>query len=272
VRADLALNEGGGERCVFGGRVFYLCGLGEKRTAPFKVRVRGRAGHASAPSISDNALVKAAPIIEALARFEPPKTLLPQIRHFFEVVLGELPPVEDALARARLLHPLAAEIVEPLLSATLSPTMIEASRQLNVIPGMCEISVDCRLLPGQSPADLEPLLRAALPAGDWELEWIESGIVGGSSSAVDTPLWRALESWVERIEPGARLAPVICSGFTDSHYVREALGTTAYGFFPLKEMGVELAGRLVHSADERISIGDLALGVDVFRHVATTIG
>ena len=35
VRAAFALNEGGGERCVLGGRVYYLCCVGEKATAPF---------------------------------------------------------------------------------------------------------------------------------------------------------------------------------------------------------------------------------------------
>ena len=43
------------------------------------------------------------------------------------------------------------ELVAPLLAATLSPTMIEASRKRNVIPGSCVIEVDCRLLPGQTP-------------------------------------------------------------------------------------------------------------------------
>lgn len=268
VRAAYALNESGGERCVFGGRVFYLCAVGEKATAPFVVRVRGRAGHASVPSIGDNALVKAAPIVEAIARIDPPKTLLPQVQRFLEQVLGETPPLETAVERARELHPLAAELVEPLLSLTLAPTMIEASRQRNVVPGTCEIEVDCRMLPGQGPADLEPLLRAALGEGDWELEWIETERVGGSSSPVDTPLWRSLQSWVDGIEPGAEVVPILTPGFTDSHYVRAAFGAVAYGFFPLRAMDVQLAARLVHSADERIAIDDLEDGVELFRHVA----
>ena len=75
-------------------------------------------------------------------------------------MLGEVPPVDLALQRAEELHPLAAQLVAPLLSATLSPTMIEASRKRNVIPGSCVIEVDCRLLPGQEPAEMEALLRA----------------------------------------------------------------------------------------------------------------
>ena len=272
VRAQYSLNESGGERCAFGGRVYYLCGVGEKMTAPFKVRVRGRSGHASVPSIADNALVKVAPYLDALGRFEPPKELLPVVGRFLELVLGEVPPLDDALARARALHPLAAELVEPLLSFTLSPTIIEASRQQNVIPAACTVTVDCRLLPGQSPQDVEPLLRAALGAGDWDLEWIEDDQAGGTSSPLDTPLWRALAQWVEGVEPGAQLAPILSAGFTDSHWLRDAFGTIAYGFFPCKAMDVELAARLVHSADERIAVDDLELGVDLFRHAIAALG
>ena len=269
VRADFGLNEGGGERCVLGGRVYYLCAVGEKMTAPFKLRVRGRSGHASDPHSADNALLRAAPLLEALARLEPPRTLLPEVAAFLELTLGEVPPVEEALARADALDPLAAQLVAPLLAATLSPTMIEASAKRNVIPGTCVVEVDCRLLPGQPPAEMEALLRAALP-GDWELEWIEAELVGGTRSPLATPLWDALQGWVDRIEPGARLAPIVTAGFTDSHYVRERLGTTVYGFFPLKAMETDLAARLVHSADERIAVADLELGVDLFRQIATT--
>jgi acetylornithine deacetylase/succinyl-diaminopimelate desuccinylase-like protein len=271
VAADFAVNEGAGERCVLGGSAYYLCAVGEKLTAPFVLRLRGRSGHASDPYAADNALLKAGPVLEALARLEPPPTLIPEVRAFLDTVLGETPPVEEALARARALQPLAAELIAPLLSATLSPTMIEASRKRNVIPGSCLVEVDCRLLPGQTTEEMESLLRAAVP-GDWEIEWIESEVVGGTSSPLDTPLWRSLESWVERVEPGARLAPICCAGFTDSHYLRASLGTCAYGFFPLVTMAPELAASLVHSADERIAVDDLALGVDVFRHVALTLG
>jgi acetylornithine deacetylase/succinyl-diaminopimelate desuccinylase-like protein len=61
---------------------------------------------------------------------------------------------------------------------------------------------------------------------------------------------------------------VACAGFTDSHFLREGFGTVAYGFFPLKAMEAELATKLIHSADERIAIDDLELGVSMLRHTA----
>ena len=71
VRAEYAVNEGGGDRVVFGGRPFYLCSVAEKMTAPFRLRVRGRSGHASMPGIADNALLKAARLVDAARRLPP---------------------------------------------------------------------------------------------------------------------------------------------------------------------------------------------------------
>lgn len=156
VRADYALNEGGGERVVLGQRAYYLCSVAEKMSAPFVLRVHGRSGHASMPGIADNALVKASRYVAALDRLVPDKVLIPEVRRFLELVLGEEPPLGEALQRAQALHPLAGDLVEPLLSLTLSPTMIEASRQRNVIPATCEVTVDCRLLPGTTPRRPNP--------------------------------------------------------------------------------------------------------------------
>ena len=86
------------------------------------------------------------------------------------------------------------ETIEPLLSFTLSPTMIEASERRNVVPGTCEVIVDRRLLPGQTPEEVEPILREILGDGEYELETLERW--GGTRSALDTPLWTAISDWV----------------------------------------------------------------------------
>jgi acetylornithine deacetylase/succinyl-diaminopimelate desuccinylase-like protein len=266
ARCDYAINEGGGARLVLGGSPVYLCATAEKMSAPFLVRVHGRSGHASMPGIADNALVKAARHVDALGAFVPPREMIPEARGFLEAVLGEAPPVEEALARAHDVHPMLPALVEPLLSLTLSPTMIDASHQRNVIPALCEVTVDCRLLPEQTPADVEPLIRAAMGEGDYDLVWTEA--TGGTRSPIETPLWDALARFTEGIEDGARMAPMACPGFTDSHYLREAYGTIAYGYFPIKAMDTELATMLIHSANERAAVDDLELGVDMLRAAA----
>ena len=269
VRTDYALNEGAGERMELFGRAFYLCSSAEKMSSPFRLRVRGHAGHASVPGIADNALVKAAPLIERLADYRPELWLGPETSAMIQAVVGQELEPEEALRLARETDEAAAELLEPLLAFTLSPTMISASERRNVIPHLCEVEVDCRLLPGQTQDEVEPVLREVLGDGDYSLEWIEAR--GGTRSELGTPLWDAVESFVASIEPEATLLPVCVAGFTDSHWLREAFGTVAYGFFPSKAMDPQLASRLIHSANERIALDDLELAVDCFRHAAVQV-
>src|SRR5205814_2931477 len=101
VRTDYALNEGAGERMELFGRAFYLCSSAEKMSSPFRLLVHGRAGHASVPGIADNALVKAAPLIERLADYKPELRLGPETSAMIRAVAGrELEPAE-ALELAR---------------------------------------------------------------------------------------------------------------------------------------------------------------------------
>jgi acetylornithine deacetylase/succinyl-diaminopimelate desuccinylase-like protein len=271
VRCDFVINEGSGDRVELGGKPFYLCAVSEKMSAPFVLRVFGRSGHASMPSIADNALVKAAPLITALGNYRPERHLIPEVEALIETVGGERPAsADEVLDRARAVSPLLAELVEPLLSMTLSPTMASASQKRNVVPALCAITVDSRLLPGMTPADQQEVVRTLLGEGDYELEVLEAH--GGTRSPMDTALWRAVESWVENVDPGARPAPICVAGFTDSHWFREAFGSVAYGFFPARVMNIETAARLIHSADERVPVEDLELGVSFLRHAAQTIG
>jgi acetylornithine deacetylase/succinyl-diaminopimelate desuccinylase-like protein len=132
------------------------------------------------------------------------------------------------------------------------------------------VTVDCRLLPGQTQEEADGRLRAWLGDGDYEIDWRAGQ--GGTRSAMQTPLWSAAESFIAEVEPDARVAPICVAGFTDSHWLREAFGTVAYGFFPVKTMDPDLAARLVHSADERAEVDDLELGVRFLHHAALQIG
>jgi acetylornithine deacetylase/succinyl-diaminopimelate desuccinylase-like protein len=251
-----------------GGKALYLCATAEKMSAPFLLRVNGRSGHAAMPGIADNALVKAAGLISKLGAFRPEPQLMPETEGLFRAVTGEVPDAAHALEAARAAGPLAVELVEPLLSLTIAPTMAHASDKRNVIPAVCDVTVDVRLLPGQTPGEAEQLLREVLGPGDYELVNMER--FGGTRSPIDGPLWDAVQSFVDREEPGAVAAPVCCAGFTDSHWVREAFGTVAYGFFPSR-MDPEVSSRLIHSNDERVPVEDLELGVRWLLHAARTV-
>jgi acetylornithine deacetylase/succinyl-diaminopimelate desuccinylase-like protein len=261
VRADYCINEGAGDRMVLAGQPYYFCSTAEKMSAPFRLRVLGRSGHASMPGIADNALVKAAPMIEALGAYRPERLVGPEVEAMFRIISGEEPGTpEQVLDRARAINATLADLVEPLLSLTLTPTMASASQKRNVVPAVCDITVDSRLLPGQTVAQQQEIVRSILGDGDYDLESLEAH--GGTRSPIESPLWDAVAAFVEHIEPEAHAVPVCVAGFTDSHWFREAFGTVAYGFFPSRTMDPEVAARLIHSADERVPVEDLELGVE----------
>ena len=208
-------------------------------------------------------------LIERLGAFAVEPRLIPEVEGFLRALLGDVPPAPDALTAARTIAPLAGELIEPLLGMTCAPTMAHASDKRNVIPALCEITVDTRLLPGQTPEEAEATIRAFLGEGDYELVNIERQ--GGTRSEIGGPLWDAVQSFVDAEEPGAVAAPICVAGFTDSHWLRQAFGTVAYGFFPARVMDSETAARLIHSADERVPVEDLELGVRWLRHAAQNV-
>jgi acetylornithine deacetylase/succinyl-diaminopimelate desuccinylase-like protein len=263
VRTDYLLNEGAGTVIPFdGGRVFDVC-VAEKGVFRFKLRTRGIAGHASIPKIGDNALLKLAPLLQAMKDRQPgfdvtsaPQAMLDGLGVTFEQLQER--------------DPMLALLVEPMLGVTLAPTRAQASEKINVIPSVAEIGVDCRVPPGLGEEDALRRIREVLGDGDYEIEFMEK--VVGNQSPVESPLMDVIKGWVASVEPGARVVPTILPGFTDSRTFRETFpDLIAYGFFPQREMTLYEAAPLIHSANERIPVADLGTAADFFSFAAKEI-
>src|SRR5439155_20044176 len=109
-------------------------------------RVYGRSGKAAMPGIAEKALIKAAGRLGHLDGLRPGPVLVPEVEALLRTVTCRSAAPEDALELARSFSALAAALVEPLLSLTVSPTMIQASRKRNVVPALSAVTVHCRLL------------------------------------------------------------------------------------------------------------------------------
>ena len=93
--------------------------------------------------------------------------------------------------------------------------------------------------------------------------------VVGNASPVESPLMDVIRDWVAASEPDAAVVPTILPGFTDSRTFRDAFpDCVAYGFFPHADETAHEAAPLIHSADERIPVGDLDLATDFFEYAA----
>jgi acetylornithine deacetylase/succinyl-diaminopimelate desuccinylase-like protein len=269
ARCDYLLNEGAGESFTLGDGRVYAVSVGEKGVFRFTLTTDGVAGHASMPMIADNALLKLGPLLDAIASRQPGWDVTPPALHLL-AALGLDGDPATALAALAERAPEYAPEVEAMLRVTLAPTMVDASDAMNVIPERARLHVDCRVPPGMDePAVLERVHEVLGKTG-YRLEFVER--VVGNASAPRSPLFDALEGWVDRTEPGVRCLPTISVGYSDSRAFRDAFPEcVAYGFFPYRHMTPELLGELAHGRDERVDVRDLALAVDCYRGVATEL-
>lgn len=261
VKADYVINEGGGFEYPARRSVF-LVQTAEKGVYWFKLKLRGRPAHASIPKSGENALLKAAEAARRLGARQPPADLKPAVKAMIERLLeahGVPAPLRKLLA-TRPVAPIvarasgeAAPMLDAMLRNTMAPTVARGGDKVNVIPSLCELSVDCRLLPGYGEEWVESYVAGALRGMDYELEFIHRD--PATESPLGTPLLRAIEEAVRVEVPGALVAPYMSTGGTDSRFFRIAFGSAAYGFVPLRaDVPLRELLKMVHGVDERVSI------------------
>jgi acetylornithine deacetylase/succinyl-diaminopimelate desuccinylase-like protein len=184
-----------------------------------------------------------------------------------EILVGAGADSPDAVAAARRLHPTLDHVVPALLGTTMAPTLLEGSAARNVMPARASVELDCRILPGTTEADVERAVRARLGTDvPYDLSFPEA-LVPGSESPPSGPLYEACQSFLDETDPGALLLPVLCTGFTDSAFLRRAYGTTAYGISPFRRTPAEVVEAGYHNRDERVHVDDLLLSVRFHLHV-----
>lgn len=260
VRCDLLINEGGGQAFTFRGRRHYGVCCGEKGIYPFALALRGTAGHASIPRAGDNALLKLAPVLTALADVPAEHRTTPATAALLRGLGLDPGRPEASLAVVAAEDPRLHALLEPLFTITLNPTMASASGSINVTPSQARLGIDCRVPPGLGEAAARQRIADVLGAvADLE-DVVFTEAVTGNESAVESPLMDAIARWVGDQDPEARTVPVVLPGFSDSNWFRAAFPQcVAYGFFPMRHQGLLDATPLMHNADERIDIRDLGL-------------
>ncbi|MCX8103756.1 MAG: M20/M25/M40 family metallo-hydrolase [Candidatus Bipolaricaulota bacterium] len=280
LRADWCLTEGGGMPLQIASKTFYTIESVEKGLWWFKVRVKGTSGHGSLPH-PDNALTKAAYIIDRVSNYKFPKQIAPAVREFILKAGEALGPEIKKIALVLLDEsqeldlsmlpkdsPISATLLNALVRTTISPTMIHAGVKENVIPDSCEFVLDCRLVPGYTQQKVrETLLELAdRYKNDIEIETIQQHDV--SESPIDDPFYKLIERTVKEELPSVETIPIMLTGATDSRFVR-GLGVKSYGFCPLStKMSLADREKLIHNDNERVDLESLELGVRVLSKIA----
>ena len=271
VAAAFAINEGAGPVLAEDGSVKLVeVQLAEKVYQNFELTARGPGGHASVP-LADNAIYRLAAALGRLSSHRFPARLLPVTRAYFAARAALEPPETAAAMRALSVSTgtppadaVAALAKNPTLDANLRTTcvatLLQAGTRVNTLPESAKASVNCRILPDESAADVLRRLREVVADPAVGIDLAGPPRQAGPSPE-DAPAPRAVAKAAAKAWPGVPVVPVMSRSATDSVFLRAA-GIPCYGIHPLAV--TEADARRAHGSDERVRVKSVREGLEFF--------
>jgi len=215
---------------------------------------------------TDSAILRLSEALSKLGRTPTPLHISPTARSMVEGLARAQPMLKGLLDPATsgqvLAHmpPEQAGMFNAMLRNTVSATILKAGYKENVIPGSAEVTLDCRLIPGQTEQDMVREIGAIVGP---ELELEASMRSPGAESRLDTPLFEAIVRNLKRYDPEAEVVPMLMVGGTDGRFLG-ARGIPYYGYSPIRMPAGLRFMELIHSHDERIPVEAFREGARVF--------
>ncbi|MFW9928657.1 MAG: M20/M25/M40 family metallo-hydrolase [Candidatus Thorarchaeota archaeon] len=277
-----AITEGGGQVLY---NKYLSLRVGERGTNWKKITIKGKPGHGAFPYKNDNALVKASRIITKIDNYVQEQMPL-NIEYAKEMIvkMQDVQPLlkylltedqfKETLSKLYKSDPKIASGLFGVTHLTFSPNVCKSGVKTNIIPGIAELEVDIRTLPGQSDKDIYNHLEKALGEDYKSIEItdiITNGQNGntddlvsiGTSSPDTGPFVDAIIKTVSEIEPELIVIPSIIGGGTDARFCR-VKGINAYGFAIMNpKLSPEEIGP-AHGINEKIDIETINLTVKAY--------
>jgi acetylornithine deacetylase/succinyl-diaminopimelate desuccinylase-like protein len=260
------VNEGGlGIRDLFiEGQTLFAISVAEKGLLWVRMVARGEAGHGSTPlpGRAPDRLVRA---LGKLSSREDDPYITPSLYQMLAEAGHHAGGIEGfVLRRPSLVNLMVMDklLANPparaAITNTVSVTGFEGSEGVNVVPSEVAALLDCRLLPGKSPATMLAELRSIIDDPEIELQILQAS--PATENDWDDPLYRALVRHTLDGRPHAAAGPILSPGFTDSIFFRKR-GVKAYGLIPFEVTKEEAA--TMHGRNERVSVANVRDGLKV---------
>jgi acetylornithine deacetylase/succinyl-diaminopimelate desuccinylase-like protein len=257
IDAEFALNEGGYVAMKAGRPVRNSVQTSEKVYISYELEVRNKGGHSSLPS-KDNAIYRLAAGLVRLSEFNFPIKFNETTKAYFEraaewegsqlaadirSVLSEKPS-PGSLSIVRLS---SNPVYNAQLRTTCVATMLEAGHAINALPQMAQAKVNCRVLPGESVAEVKATLERVLDDGQIKVTQIDEPVLS-VPSALNQEIFDTIKKVTGEMWPGIPVVPIMSPGATDGSYLRNA-GIPTYGHSGLPG---DIDDVRIHGKDERV--------------------
>jgi acetylornithine deacetylase/succinyl-diaminopimelate desuccinylase-like protein len=256
IDAELALNEGGWGEESKGKKISNDLQVSEKYVLNFRFEVRNKGGHSSLP-VHDNAIYHLAGALERLGEFGfPLKTNEVTAAYFDEMAKIESGPVKEDLAKVPSGSQEAMEKVaatSPAWNSTLRTTcvatMLEGGYAINALPQLAAATVNCRVLPEDSPEYVLSTLKRVVRDDQVSVKPL-SDFNKAAASPMRPDLLNAVSDITRRMWPGVPTVPIMVMGATDGRYLRAA-GIPTYG---IQGFFMDRDDIRFHGRDERLGV------------------
>jgi acetylornithine deacetylase/succinyl-diaminopimelate desuccinylase-like protein len=170
---------------------------------------------------------------------------------------GSIPPNSNETAIVKMM-----KIIQKM-----APTIIRAGDKENNIPGVCETTLDCRLLPGYDRVTLYEELKKIFGKKLFaEVELVTIEDQPGGLTPINTDFYERIKQTIQKLDPKAKLVPILSPGSTDLLHFRKK-GIQAYGFVPMlvdEGLTTKIFKEMIHGYNERLSIGNLMFATRFF--------
>jgi len=267
VDAEFAINEGGGGSMRNGKYLTNEIQASEKVFQDFRLEVTNSGGHSSLP-VKDNAIYHLAEGLAKLAKFDFPVEMNEVTRGYFQrsadvqsdpKVAADMRavarPSPDLAAAARLSASLPYYNAQ--MRTTCIATRLNGGHANNALPQMASANVNCRVLPGVSPAAVKDKLVEVLADPK-----IKVTSVGEATPSKPSPLrpdvMGVVESLTKQMFPGVIVVPVMSTGATDGLYLRNGEIPT-YG---VDGTFGDVEDVRAHGRDERVGVKQFYEGLE----------
>jgi acetylornithine deacetylase/succinyl-diaminopimelate desuccinylase-like protein len=257
VDAEFGLNEGGGGQAKAGRRIANRVQASEKVYADFTLEATNKGGHSSQPQ-SENAIYQMADALGRIGKYTFPFQLNEVTRGYFERMAGIeqgqvaadfkaiTQPTADPAAVTRLS---AVPLYNAMMRTTCVATMVDGGHALNALPQRVTANVNCRILPGADPAEVERTLARVINDPRVSIKPVKAA-KPSPPSPLKPELMQTITRITEEMWPGVAVVPVMSTGATDGLYFRQA-GIPIYG---VSGLFGDMDDVRSHGRDERMGV------------------
>jgi acetylornithine deacetylase/succinyl-diaminopimelate desuccinylase-like protein len=266
IAADYAINlDAGGGQMQHGRRLRNPVQTSEKIYATYLLEVTGPGGHSSLPE-RGNTIYTLARGLDRLSEYAFPVRLTETTRGFFDrlgaQIGGETGRDLQAIAAGRADSAAVERVSEtPMYNSSMRntcvATMLQAGHAENALPQRAQATIQCRLLPGESPAAIRDTLARVV--GDTAVKvTIHGEPEGAPESPVNPQVMTAVEEATHALWPDVIVLPVMDPWSSDGVRLRRA-GTPVYG---VSGVFYDIDDVRAHGRDERVLAEAFDQGVD----------